>query len=1132
MKKMSKLGIQILLAVCLALSLSAVTQTFGQNVTGTIVGTVTDSNGAAVAGANVTIRDTDKNIVVRTVTTNSNGEYTATLLPVSHYSVTVEAANFKKFVKTGIELNVNDHLTIDAAMQVGQVNEEVTVQAASTEVELQTATSGTVVSNLEVKELPLNSRVYLQLLTLMPGVSNGSSDQLFIGTTNPSGQTNTVSFAINGGRTSENSYTVDGADNIDRGSNLTLLNTPSIDAIAEFRVTRNHYSAEYGRDAAGQVNVITKSGTSKFNGDAYEFFRNDALNANNFFNNLANVKRPPLRYNNFGYTIGGPLYIPGVYNDSKDKTFFFFSQEYHRIITYGTFTADVPTANERQGIFATKVCTGPITTVSPGVTTCPSSNTISNIDPIAAEYIKDIYSKLPLPNAGTTADPNRLITPVQSIFNHRQDLIRIDHNFNSKVSLSGRYLNDSIPTIEPGGLFTGDVLPGVATTKTNSPGRSLVLRSVQTFRPTFLNEIGYAFSYGAIISDTTGLEASVNSPDIQVTLPFKSTLNRVPGISNGMSAIAGFGPYRDFNRNHNIFDNVTKIVGAQTLKFGLSLNFYQKTENAAGNNVGTYAFSTSRSNDGTTAGTLAQQQGWANFLLGNVATFTQASEDITPDIRARQHEFYFQDDWRIKSNLTLNMGVRYSMFRQPIDKNGELTTFDPALYNPAHAVGIDASGNKLPCVSPCDPLNGIIIAGVNSPFGNKVGPENYKAFAPVFGFAWDPFKDSKTSIRGGYGLSYDTTLFGTLEQNIFANPPFVNNISISNTNFANPGSVLASVSAAPLTLHATPVDFQVPYIQQWSLDLQREIKKDFIVEVGYYGSKGTHLLGIVDLNEVPPGAAVAAGLAPAGTAVTAGAATNKLNQIRPFLGYVAINSLENWFNSNYNSMQMSVEKRFSAGSLIKAAYTWSHNLTDNQSDRSNAPQNVYDRASEYGPASFDRRHILTVDYVYELPFFRGAKGVEGLALSGWEISGITSYASGLPLTATTSGFDPAGLGFLGTSAAGGRPDQISDPNNAPGTLLQWFDKNAFALVPGTVHRPGDAGRGTILGPGFGRWDFSLAKFFTIKEDVKLQFRTEMFNAFNHTNFLNVSTSFTAGTFGQITSTHDPRIIQFGLKLYF
>src|SRR5262249_53636221 len=359
---------------------------------------------------------------------------------------------------------------------------------------------------------------------------------------------NTVSISINGGRTSQNSWTIDGADNVDRGSNLTLLNYPSVDAIAEFKVLRNHYSAEYGRDASGHVNVITKSGRRELHGTVYEFFRNDKLNANTYLNNTTGrfttdptaaapdvivpvgdpragkerTGRPVLRYNNFGYTVGGPVFIPGVYNKEKDKTFFFFSQEFRRVITFSSFNTTVPSAQERLGNFSAPICVA----TNPAGTTCTQSATqITSFNPAATAYLKDIYSNIPLPNSGT----NTLISNARNVFNHRQELVRVDHNFTSKVTLAVRYLHDSIPTQEPGGLFTGLAVPGIATTKTNSPGYSWVARSVQTIRPTLLNEIGYAFSYGAIVSRPIGLALSENSPDVgaAIKLPFPVTLDRI-----------------------------------------------------------------------------------------------------------------------------------------------------------------------------------------------------------------------------------------------------------------------------------------------------------------------------------------------------------------------------------------------------------------------------------------------------------------------------------------------------------------------------------------------------------------------------------------------------------------------------
>ncbi|MFL6275585.1 MAG: carboxypeptidase regulatory-like domain-containing protein [Blastocatellia bacterium] len=1122
-----------------------------QDITGSIVGIVRDANGAAVAGATVTIRETTKNIVARTLSTNEEGAYSAPLLQAGSYAVTVEAAGFKKYTKTDIQLNVNDRLSVDVALEAGAITEEVHVEASATQVELQTATAGSLVSNIEVRELPLNNRNFVQLVTLLPGVSSTMTDQAYIGTTNPFGQTNTVSISINGGRTSQNSWTIDGADNVDRGSNLTLLNYPSIDAIAEFKVLRNHYSAEYGRNASGHVNVITKSGGHDFHGNLYEFFRNDKLNANPYFNNLTGrfttdptalapdvivaandpragtlrTPRPILRYNNFGYTIGGPVTIPGFYNKERDKTFFFFSQEFRRVITYSTFNATVPSAAERQGIFSAPIC---VATNAAGTACTQSATTITNINPAARAYLQDIYANIPLPNSGT----NTLISNVRNVFNHRQELARVDHNFSSKVTLAVRYLHDTIPTEEPGGLFTGLTVPGVATTKTDSPGYSWVARSVQTLRPTLLNELGYAFSYGAIVSRPIGLALSENSPNVTsaVKLPFAVTLDRIPSISPGYAGVAGFGPYDDFNRNHNIFDNVTWIHGLHTFKVGTSMNFYQKTENAGGNNVGSFAFATSPRPTGSTATTT--QQAWANFLLGNVSTFAQADQDLTPDIRTRQFEFYIQDDFRWKSNLTLNFGLRYSLFRQPIDKTGKLTNFDPAAYDPAKAVQINpTTGNIIPGTG--DPLNGIVIAGQNSPFGDKVSPESNSDFAPVFGFAWDPYKDGKTAIRGGYGISYDVTLVGILEQNIFGNPPYVNNVTISNTVLNNPASVLPSISAAPKAIRGTPNNSDMPYVQQWSLDVQREVTKNFVVAVGYYGSKGTHLPGIVDLNEVPPGAAVAAGIITAGTQVTT-ALTPRLNAVRPYKGFSSIGSIQNWFNSNYNSMQVSADKTFREGSLVRLSYTWSKALTDNQTDRSSAPQSLYNRAADYGPSQLDRRHILSINYVYQLPFFRDQKGFLGHVLGGWELSGITSAASGSPLTVTTTGTDPGALGFLGTSPSSGRPDQVANPNqtSAIRTRFQWFNPFAFQLVPAGVTRPGNAPRGVVIGPGYQKWDMTLSKRWKFTENVNLQFRAEAYNIWNHTNFLGVSTVFGSTTFGQITSTRDPRLIQFALKLYY
>jgi hypothetical protein len=406
--------------------------------------------------------------------------------------------------------------------------------------------------------------------------------------------------------------------------------------------------------------------------------------------------------------------------------------------------------------------------------------------------------------------------------------------------------------------------------------------------------------------------------------------------------------------------------------------------------------------------------------------------------------------------------------------------------------------------------------------------------APRLGFAWDPFGHGKTSIRGGYGIYYDSVLYGIYEQNIFTNPPFVNSVTILNTKLDNPAGGTTSVSLSPKALRATGVPYQTPYAQQWSLEMQHQVMKDMLLSVGYFGTKGTHLLGIVDLNEAQPGAAIAAGLVPPGTVFTS-ANTGLLNSVRPFLGYQAINSVQSWFNSNYNSLQVSAEKRLGGNSLVNVSYTWSKNLTDNRSDRSNAPQNTYNRhEGEYGLAAFDRRHIATINYVYEIPFMKAQQGLAGHVLGGWELSGITQFSTGLSLDpASSNGRDPAGLGIIGASSAGPRPDWMCNPNSGGArNQFQWFNPACFVEVPAGQVRPGNGGRGIIQGPGLQRWDMAAFKNIRLRESVKFQFRAEAFNVFNHTNPNAISVSLGSSTYDRVTSYRDPRILQLGLKFYF
>jgi hypothetical protein len=715
----------------------------------------------------------------------------------------------------------------------------------------------------------------------------------------------------------------------------------------------------------------------------------------------------------------------------------------------------------------------------------------------------------------------------RNTFNLRQEIIKIDHTFSPKLVLMGRFENDSIPTEEPGGLFTGSALPGVATTSTNSPGRQFSIRATSTITPQIVNEGGYNYSYGAVVSDPTGLGAAKNSPDVisAITLAFPSQVPRVPNLGfNDSEGLFGFGSYRDFNHNHHWFDSVSISHGRHTFKFGFQYNYYQKSENAGAGNEGTFSF-----DDTNPLGDATLDQEWANFLLGNVSSFTQTNTDFRAEIRQHQWELYGQDNWRVKDNLTLTLGVRYSRFNQPTDANGHATGFDPALFDPANAPQIDPStGELVPNTGTA--LNGVIVGGTSSPFGDEVARHDTKDFAPRLGVAWDPFKNGKTSIRAGYGIFYDSPAVGTQENGEFANPPFSGNVTISNTVFDDPTAVLPDVNLSPPALTVQQSDWKQPYSQEWSLDVQREVLPKLSVDIGYVGNKGTHLVGLIDINEPLPLAYVAAGI----TAPINAARTPLLNSVRPFLGYDAINVFSSRFDSSYHALQMRVQKHFSGNSVISANYTYSHGITNAQSDFRTA-QNSYSLSDERGESQFDRRHVLTVSYIYELPFYRSQQGFTGHLLGGWELSGIIYAYSGLPLTVTGgASIDPAGLGLLdGNSDAGRRPNQVSNPNSgAPHTFSEWFNTAAFVNPPNAAGPPGNAPRGSVRGPGLQRWDISLFKNLNIGEHVKTQFRAEAFNIFNHTNFDGVRLTRQSGSFGQIISTRDPRILQLGLKLYF
>ena len=1178
-----------------------------QEITGSIVGSVKDSSGAVVVGATVIITDPAKNnAVVRTITTNEEGAFSAPNMAVSTYTVTVESPNFKKSVNTNLKLDVGQRRAIDITLEAGKIDESVTVTADPVAVELSTPTTGTTINGDQVRELSLNNRNWVQLVAIAPGVSNDLADSIATGTTTPeTGSVNLISISVNGARSSQNTFTVDGADITDRGSNLTIQAYPSVDSIGEFKVLRSLYPAESGRSGGGQVNVVTRSGSNKFHGSAYEFVRNERFNANDFATNATpglattlgrddngKIKRRPFRYNDYGWTIGGPVYFfrfgdtdadEGIFK-RYDKTFFFFSQEFRKDRRAPVVTSNVPTSDMRIGRFSVPVClqaTG--TTAASCTLTLPANTPITNLRPIssvAQQYINQVYNKLPLPNAGKFV----LSFPIESTLDFRQEILKIDHSFNQKLSMFYRFENDDIPSIDGNSIFSsGSGLPGVSTTLTKSPGRAHTVQVTYAASSNFIVEGNYTFGYGQINATNIGSLALANST-ISSPLAFPRTNERIPSLTgNGVNGLVSYGGVDNFSWKGNLGGSVTWIAGNHTMKFGAVYSKYRKHENAlAGNNEGLFnAFNIPGSTTSfTLSGSNSTEQSWANFLQGTNVTFTQASFDYLADLRQKAFEGFAQDEWRFRSNLTLYVGVRYSFFGSPWDKNGRLSNFDPNLWTAAAAPSVTGLGNRVPGTG--NFCNGLIINSQNtavtfpncspivSPWGKFVVDASKKDFAPRVGLAWDPFGKGKTSIRTGYGIYHEQTLNATFEQNIGTNPPYQQTCQVVGTSLDNPipGGCAVIAANTASSIRAIDPHWKTPYMQHWSLDWQQQLTKSTIVTIGYYGSKGTHLIGGFEENLVAPGKAISLGAtgcavgssttptAPcqvSGQAFFTSAGTAILDQIRPFKGYRSIQVVEPRYNSNYHSLQVSAQHRFSGASQVNLAYTWAKNLTDAQNDRSTSPQNTYNVNLEKARAALDRRHILTINYVYELPFYRDQKGFVGKVLGGWQASGIATVQTGLPFTPTASAFDASGLGLIPAQVAGARPNVICDPNEgAPHTLQQWFNTSCFQVTPisgdpigAFGNNVGNGGRGIVNGPGTRRVDFTMSKNLRFGETFRVQLRAEAFNVFNITNFRGLSTAVWsrttqpvsqggngASTFGQVTTVRDPRVIQLGVKVSF
>jgi len=1068
-----------------------------------ISGVVTDPAGAAVPQAEVTVTN-EATRVTRTVRSNDDGNYNVLNLPVGVYTITTVMQGFKKSILSGVNVDVGGKPAVPVQLEVGQVTESVAVKAGVVLIQTTTAEIGGVVTSTEATQIQLNGRNYIQLLTLQPGVSQTvASGFAIFGTYGVNGN----SQSVNGIRTDSANFFIDGVDNKDNGGGGNNFVNISPDSLQQFRNVASSYDASYGGTSGATVSVAIKSGGHDFHGNAYEYIRNDAIQAYPFRALSSFSQAPikaPLRYNDFGYTIGGPVWIPGLFNRNRDKLFFFAAQEYKRLRTSTVTNASVPTP----AAIANAIATGPSTAtgraLAATVLTDPSGN----------------YRYLSLGNN-----------------NQSEYLVKVDYNLNEKNQISGHFVHDNV-------LVVGNPTNYILYDR-KIPGLTASLSWTHTFNSRTVNTATGSFS-GNIIDEGGNIRTNpqfgnkpINRSDYGLTYPtLYSASDRIPQITVTGFGIPGVTP-RQFDNYQRILamkDDFSRVIGNHSVRAGAYFWRARKNQTAPPQLNGAFTFSS-----------------LADLVAGNFASYTEGSN--IPQVQARflQFETYLQDDWTVSRRLTANVGLRWQ-YMPPISSwPNNAAFFDPNFYDATRAATINPATGLI-TAAPA-PYNGLVLPGsgfsdkakqvvapavYNNPqvqalFHNLPGGvvnTVYNTFAPRVGFAYDLTGKQETVLHGGYGMSYERVQ-GNYYYGAVSQLPFTAVASLASAGNADTlGSVGINTSAPTNISNSADRNLAPPRIHNYSLGLQRKLFSNTSVELNYVGSRSTNLTYRKNLNQG------AAGIEAANPGIAR-------NALRPYKGYGEIYQYTNGAISNYNSLQARMQTRFSKGGLVTLAYTWSKSLTDG-STFDYQPQDSNNIHGDYGPANYNQPKIFVASYVYPLPFWQHEHTWYKQVLGGWQISGITRIASGLPINVT----QPSGLSVAGnlvtTANVAQRPNIVGNPYARNGQ--QYLNYAAFrAPAPGIY---GNLHYDDIKGPLFNNWDMALQKNITIHENVGVEFRAEMFNVPNHMSFFTINgtlgTPQADGTyqpnfssnggfqnsFGQVTTATDPRTMEFVLRIHF
>jgi hypothetical protein len=1164
----------------LALAALAVGLAAGQD-TASLTGTVRDSTGAAVAGADIVIKSTATG-TVRRVKSNSAGEYVAASLSPGSYDITVSVPGFRKYHAEGVILRVAQDARIDVALQVGDIKQEVTVQGEGlAQVNTQSSELGGTITGKDIIQLQLNGRNFTQLIKLVPGVSDQTNQDE--GTVGAAGN---VSYSVNGGRTEYNNWEVDGGDMMDNGSNFSINVYPSVEAIEEVQVLTSNYGAQYGKNGSGTVEVETKSGTNAFHGGAWEFIRNEAFNAHNYFD-VAGTPVAGYHKHDFGYKIGGPIW--------KNHTFFFWLQNWRREVVPFNFFNFVPSIQNRQGNF-TDVCNaGMDCPVDPNTGNPYPNNQLPFIDPNA----QILMNMIPAPNQGSGAQ-SIFAAAVPQPTRWREDLVRIDHDFNSKLRMMFRSIHDSWDFTNAQVQYAGETY-GTIGSRFVGPGVEMVAKVTATLSPTLLNEFTASYTTDHLRITNTNPSVWTRTGPFTMTGLFPNFGGKLPDISVQTVSAYGGGfsegptafPWSNSNPTFTYRDNVFKSLGKHKLEFGGYFMNAEKNEFAFTNLGGDLVFDSTDSNVST-------GNAFADLLLGNIASYTQSSAQPKYHINFKIFEGFFQDDYHVSKNLTLNLGLRVSLFGTFWERNHLISNWDPAAYNPATAPQLDIDGSQTGQVGALipgsgNPFDGTVLCGVNHvPRGCLKG--HLFNPAPRVGFALDPRGDGKMSLRGGYGIFFEhTNGLESNAENLEGTPPIVQTPTqynvIGYTNIGGQGLLF------PQSGTSIPAQVVWPYVQQWNLSLQRGLIKNTVATLAYVGAKGTHLTlqhetnqlspvpaarnpykpgqfltsfdcswgpgasqpnVVLDAYGVPTNAVTANGVpvpytppsspggVPSGPAVNLAVACGDDADLfrTKFRGLGSLQRVEPVANSNYNALQFSLRK--TSGALtLDVAYTYSHSFDDSSDNVDGNFVNSANIHSNYASSNYDQRHILTAAWTYDLPYH--GKGLAHSLLGGWQYSGIMTSESGTPMSIVDGIFgDNAGVAD-GTSNNGSYADLIGDPHaavpptcifpTAPGSLpakgRPLYNCTAYRQPQGLAF--GNSGRNSLSQPYRTNIDMAVYKLFHPTERVDVQFRAEAFNVFNHTQWWGVN-NFEAPpgttTFFYPNYAHKPRILQFALRITF